>query len=135
MVWIGQDELLLALKRFKGLAKQDLLISELSPQPDYWKTHAEARRQTYAKLIELVEQDGTENACVFAFTEYQKVPNTEADSISDPALKGMIQAIEMFFKVIGIETEQLRWSKFAEFKLNQFLDLIPKAVYDSCIPN
>lgn len=105
MVQVGQDDLLRALKGFKGLAKQDLLLTNDS----YRKTHAEARREIYLRLIEFVETGGFENACVFAYQEYLKLPD---DGGSDsPFIQGRKQALEMFFKVIGISNQQLESSK------------------------
>jgi len=109
MIQVGRDDLLRALKGFKGLAKQDLLIrGELTQENLSKKTHAEARRETYLQLIERLETSSTEAACVFAFDEYHKFSN-QNDNF-DPAIKGHQQALEMFFKLIGIEPEQLRSS-------------------------
>ena len=109
MVQVGQDDLLRALKGFKGLAKQDLLLTnDTGPQANYRKTHAEARREVYLRLIDFIETGGFENACVFAYQEYLKLPE---DITDNPSGQGRKQALEMFFKVIGITPEQLETSK------------------------
>lgn len=47
-----------ALKKFKRLAKQDLLASEFTSEPEFWRGQAEARRATYDTLMGLVEEEG-----------------------------------------------------------------------------
>jgi hypothetical protein len=108
MIQISQDDLLRALKRCKGIAKQDLLPNNLIPQSDFRKAHAEARRETYTKLIELVEGEGIQDACVFAFSTYQSLPVFSPGESIDPAIQGHGQALEMFFNVIGIAGEQVQ---------------------------
>lgn len=125
MVLIGRDDLLRALKRFKGIAKQDLLPNNLNPQTEFWKTHAEARRETYAKLIDLVESSGIENACVFALSEYQNLPSPTEENL-DPSTKGHTQALEMFFNVIGIAVEQLHQMKNGHDDFRQLLNFTPQ---------
>ena len=121
MIQISQDDLLRALKRCKGIAKQDLLPSSSIPQSDFRKTHAEARRETYTKLIELVEGEGVQDACVFAFTEYQSLPELSMAG-SDPATQGHTQALEMFFNVIGIDRAQMKMLHNGSIDFHQLLD-------------
>jgi hypothetical protein len=123
MVQVERDELLRALKGFKGIAKQDLLLIEQTPEAEYRKTHAEARREIYAKLIDLVEGPGIDEACVFALSEYHKVPDfIEGD---DPAISGHIQALELFFKLIGITPDKFKYLKATNNDINQLFALIP----------
>lgn len=133
MIQIGRDDVLRALKSFKGLAKQDLLITN-PPQSEYIRTHAEARREIYAKLIDLVEESGIENACVFAFSEYCKLCNVLDSHNNDPVIKGHSQAFEMFFSIFGITANKLRTSKENEVSINQLLDY-PAFESDYCIQN
>lgn len=120
MVQVERDDLLRALKGFKGIAKQDLLLMEQTPEIEYRKTHAEARREIYAKLIDLVEGSGISEACVFALDEYHKVPETIEED--DAAMNGHLQALELFFKLIGITPRTLKESKN---DASQLLELIP----------
>lgn len=120
MILVDQDDLLRALKRFKGIAKQDLLLAEQNLKAEFRKTHAEARRESYTRLIEMVEESGIENACVFAFSEYLNLPVCPTQ---DPVMEGHIQALEMFFTAVGIEPDKLKMSKsehigFTELMLN-----------------
>ncbi len=125
MIQISREDLLLALKRFKGIAKQDLLPHNLDPHSDYWKTHAEARRETYAKLIELVEGEGIEKACVFAYSEYQNLP-VISSSNDNPAVKGHLQALEMFFNVVGIAIDMIRKMIEEHKELSQLIHFTPQ---------
>ena len=52
MVSVGQADVLRALKKFLRLAKQDLLASEHTTEPAFWREQAQIRRQTYAWLVE-----------------------------------------------------------------------------------
>ena len=107
MIEVSREDLVRALKRFKGLAKQDLLASELTADPAYWRTHAESRRTEYKKLIDLVETSGIEKACVYAFKTYQDL-NTGENEEDFGEYKGREQAIELFFHIFGIDPEKLR---------------------------
>lgn len=123
MIQVTGEDLLRALKRFKGLAKQDLLASEFTPDPQYWRTHAEARRAEYKRLINLIENSGVENACVYAFNTYENLPT--ADEAMTPETKGREQAIELFFQILGIEPEELQISRrnhlnYQEFSIHHF---------------
>lgn len=132
MVQIERDDLVRALKSFKGLAKQDLLAGGTSLQAEYRKTHATARREIYAKLIELVESSGIQNACVFAYQEYR---NLMADGVlptDDPTSSGHFQALEMFFNVLGVSTDKLRSCVNQNYDLDQLLNTTP-AFEDLCI--
>ncbi len=107
MIQVRRDDLLRALKGFKGLAKQELLINgELTEEKLAQKTHALARRETYLQLIEKLEASGTEAACVFAFDEYHKMLDDEHPI--DPVNNGHQQALEMFFQLLGIQPTELR---------------------------
>lgn len=126
MVQIGNDNIIRALKGFKGIAKQELLTPETTPQAQYRKTHAEARREIYTKLIDLVEQSGIENACVFAFSEYRELPISEKlENEIDPVASGKVQALEMFFNVMGLQADQLRQLKSEKVDFSQVLTSSP----------
>jgi hypothetical protein len=124
MVLISQDDILLALKRFKGIAKQDLLASETIPQTEFRRTHAAARREIYAQLINRIEQSGLEDACVFAFTEYRNLPDGES---ADPMVNGHLQALEIFFNIIGVKTEQLKKFKGEQILPEQVINTVIEA--------
>lgn len=107
MVPVEKEDLLRALKRFKSLAKQDLLTSELTSDPVFWQTHAEARRNEYTRLIDLVENFGVEKACVYAFQAYQE-QQQGADGEQTGEHKGSVQALELFFQIIGLSPSEVQ---------------------------
>lgn len=128
MVQIAMDDLLRALKRCKGIAKQELLIKEPAQYNEARKAHAEARREIYAKLIDLVETSDIENACAFAFHEYQNL----SESNNDPAAKGRFQALEMFFNILGIDHNRLNDFKTNNNDVFQLLNMDQPSV-DLCM--
>lgn len=130
MIQVGRDDLLRALKRLKGIAKQDILTSNLTPYPEFWKAHAEARRVEYANLIQLVEDADIEKACAFAFSTYSNLPGaSEGDQIFAET-KGREQAIEFFFRVVGIDVDQLRYARTENLELQTFLSNQPQIYYE-----
>ncbi len=104
MVPVPKDDVLRALKKFRRLAKQDLLASEHTPRPEFWRRQAEARRETYAVLIESVSERGVDAAYrgreglagLPLFREGQ-----------DPAVDGAAQAFELFFRLVGVDEKEL----------------------------
>lgn len=128
MVQITRDDLLRALKRCKGIAKQELLIKEPAQYNEARKAHAEARREIYAKLIDLVETSDIENACAFAFEQYQEL--TECD---DPGVTGRLQALEMFFNVLGIDHNRLFEIKTNHHDIFQLLNTTNQSSADFCM--
>ncbi len=109
MCQVEGEDLVRALKKFKSLAKQDLLASELTNDPLFWRTHAEARRNEYARLIKLIESSGVEQACVYALKRYQETGLCDGGDQS-PDQAGSRQALELFFRVIGVTPERLgKW--------------------------
>lgn len=106
MISLTRNELVGALKKFKSMAKQDILSASSTSDPNYWKEHAEARRQEYYNLIEIVEIKSIEDAYSYALDTYEKLPESH-----NPFLIGKKQAIEVFFQIIGINPEELNVCK------------------------
>ncbi len=106
MCQVEGEDLVRALKRFKSLAKQDLLTSELTTDPYFWRTHAEARRKEYTRLIHLVETSGVEKACVYALQSYKRIRLSKTEE-QDPEQAGARQALELFFKITGCSPGRL----------------------------
>ena len=69
MIQVAKDDVLRGLKKFKRLAKQDLLASGVTSNPDFWRVQAESRRQKYSDLMELVEAKGGDLAFETAAAE------------------------------------------------------------------
>lgn len=129
MVQVAADDLLRALKRCKGIAKQELLINEQTQYYEARKAHAEARREIYNKLIELIETSDIENACVFAFNEYRSL----SERNDDPVIRGRSQALEMFFNIIGIDSDRLKEHKTNNHDLHQLLNTVDQQAVDCCM--
>ncbi len=104
MILVAQDDVLRGLKKFKRLAKQDLLASNMTSNPHFWQSMAEARRRTYDELMELVERVGVENAYVKALDNYRSIRPLASEN---PDTKGRQQALEMFFTILGIDKRSL----------------------------
>ena|SRR5690625_2954766 len=111
MMDVTAKDALRALKKFKRLAKQDLLASELMAEPQFWRQQAEARRATYDVLMQLVEDEGVEAARRYAVDELAALPllrstgSDDAEGARDgnvtAAGKGKRQALEMFVSLLG----------------------------------
>ena len=108
MIQVAKDDVLKGLKKFKRLAKQDLLASSLTSNPDFGKVQAESRRQKYTELMELVEARGVDLAFKTAAAEYAKLPLFGTQDNADPQLRGTEQALEMFFTLLGMTSEQMQ---------------------------
>ncbi|MGI6567259.1 MAG: hypothetical protein GX341_08665 [Firmicutes bacterium] len=108
MIQVAKDDVLRGLKKFKRLAKQDLLASGLTSNPDFWRVQAESRRQKYSDLMELVEAKGVDLAFETAAAEYAKLPLFDTQVSVDPQLRGTEQALEMFFTLLGMSAQDMQ---------------------------
>lgn len=108
MFSVAQRDLLHALKRFRRMAKQDLLASTHTSDPGFWFQQAEARRAQYDELMQSVRTDGVEAAYRRSVHEYTHLPLSH-DGPADPQITGKEKAYEMFFLALGIgPKEQIR---------------------------
>ena len=106
MIRIAKDDVLRGLKRCKRLAKQDLLASSLTDNPQYWNRQAETRRELYSELITAVEQSGVEHAYRLAIQRYASLPfSVSSQNEPDPATSGSRQALEIFLSILGVNGE------------------------------
>lgn len=103
MIVVAKDDVLRGLKRFKRLAKQDLLASSRTSDPAFWEAQAEARRATYTQLMEWIEEVGVEAACERALKEYAALPPVVSDGKTDPVRSGTRQAFDLFFQLVGLD--------------------------------
>lgn len=105
-VRIAAEDVLKALKKFKRLAKQDLLASELMPNPEFWRRQAESRRRVYDELMDRVRDEGVATAYETALQAYAELPLLRADgqdrSEQAADVSGRRQAFEMFFHILGV---------------------------------
>lgn len=105
MIVAAKDDVLKGLKRFKRLAKQDLLADPDTPDPYYWPRQAQSRLETYSELMSVVETQDVTFAYQYAVEQYaelQSLPNR----CDDPSVTGRYQAFRMFFISIGACPDQ-----------------------------
>ena len=102
MIVLAKEDVLNALKNFKRLAKQDLLASSLTTEPELWSAQAEGRRNTYTWLMELVEEHGVDYAYQAAKEKYADLPFLVPENKDDPDIIGTKQALEMLFGILGV---------------------------------
>jgi len=109
VIQLNAEDVIRGLKRLKSLAKQDILISSLAPNPEVWMKMATARKQKYETLMSLVEQYGVPGACEIALEQYASLPAADGDSADiAPHTRGEEQALEVFFKTIGVDGRALK---------------------------
>ncbi len=103
MIVVAKEDVLRGLKKFKRLAKQDLLISRFTPEPHFWEKQAEGRRNTYDRLTKLIFDHGVDHAYKSALKLYVDLPFSFENKIEDAEVIGMKQALEMFFTIVGMQ--------------------------------
>ncbi len=110
MVQLNAEDIIRGLKRLKSLAKQDILISSRAPDPELWLKTATARKEKYEALITLVEEHGVQRAYQIALEDYASlvasVPPDSDGSLT--CAKGEEQALEIFFKTLGLNGDTLQ---------------------------
>lgn len=100
MILVAKEDVLKGLKKFKRLAKQDLLASPLTSNPDFWSQQAEGRRNTYARIMDEINTHGVDHAYHSAVKKYAGLPLFDSKN-PDPDIVGARQALEMFFALVG----------------------------------
>ncbi|NMB38408.1 MAG: hypothetical protein GX994_02400 [Firmicutes bacterium] len=103
MIVVAKEDVLKGLKKFKRLAKQDLLVSQLTSEPVFWTKQAEGRRKTYDRLMEIIDDQGVDHAYKSALKLYAELPFVFTDEIEKAEIIGTSQALEMFFTMIGVQ--------------------------------
>lgn len=103
----SREDVLTGLKRFKRLAKQDILASSLTSRPAFWHQQAEVRREEYTALMAWVEDKGVEAAYQKAVERYEALPLSVSSEEPSPEVSGRQQALEMFFHLLGMDQGQI----------------------------
>jgi hypothetical protein len=101
---LSSEEILRGLKHYRRIAKQDVLRATETANPEAFRTHAEARREVYAKLAERAESQAPDAVVDHALTLYKGLPfvtGTAEDAHAD--IKGQENALENFFLMIGLD--------------------------------
>jgi len=108
-VVLSSDEIIRGLKHYRRIAKQDLLRSAETDNPDAFRRHAEARRSVYARLTEIAQTQSPAEVVREALRRYQELPFvTGSDDGSHTEIKGEENALENFFLMIGLEPKVRR---------------------------
>lgn len=103
-----KETVLKSLNAFKAIAKQDLLMSESTDNPEFWQRHAEARRQIYKSLISMVEEQGVDTSCARALSEYRLLIQEHSKT---PEVEGKLQALENFLQLFGFDERVIKQSQ------------------------
>lgn len=98
-VTLTRDEIISALKHYRSIAKQDILLAGDTPEMQPLKHRAETRRRIYADLIAITEQAGPDGALAQAKTAYREL-HTLAQVGEDKEAE--LHALENFFILIGV---------------------------------
>lgn len=99
---MDKEAILKGLDGFSKLAKQDMLMSVHTKDPDYWRMNAEARHDKYKELYKLIQEEGLEETVKRAIEEYKNLKSED-----DPIMRGKKRALESFFILVGIDPSQL----------------------------
>jgi len=108
-VVLSSDEIIRGLKHYRRIAKQDVLRASETTDPEAFRRHAEARREVYAALSELAQNQTPSEVVEAALKQYQELPFvTGSEDPSHTELKGRENALENFFLMIGLEPKVRR---------------------------
>ena len=109
MIHLAREDVLRGLERFRSIAKQDFLASGLTENPEFWAAQAAARREQYDELISIIETSGVPRAIESAIECYNELPNLHDEpEFSEPETRGSKQALEFFFKAVGVDRRTIR---------------------------
>ncbi|UCH25551.1 MAG: hypothetical protein JSV66_16715 [Trueperaceae bacterium] len=105
-VRLSTNDLVSGLKRYRILARQDLLRAKSVEKPEVWRRHAEARLDVYYALTRLAERRTPEEVVAKAVERYREVPLV-SETLQEKYVRFVAEehAFENFFKLCGIEPE------------------------------
>ena len=103
-VVLSSEDIIRGLKHYRRIAKQDLLRSTETDNPEAFRRHAEARRGIYADLTEVAETQSPSAVVQEALRRYQDLPFVSGSDIGEfTEIKGQENALENFFLMVGLE--------------------------------
>ena len=115
---IAPDVLLDGLKRYRRIAKQDLLATSLSTHPEAAQIHAEARRELYSELAERAQTSPSDAVILHALELYTALPFVSGCApLEHPRIQGREQALENFFVMVGLEPKMRREARSKRTRL------------------
>jgi hypothetical protein len=108
-VVLSSDEIIRGLKHYRRIAKQDVLRSPETEDPEAFLRHAEARRSVYASLSQFAEDHSPAEVVGEALRLYRTLPFvTGSEDREHMEIKGTENALENFFLMIGLEPKVRR---------------------------
>ena len=111
-VVLSSDEMIRGLRHYRRIAKQDILRSTETENPDILRSHAEARREVYAQLATLAEKLSPADVAKEALSYYQELPFTNGSPETEFIdIKAKENALENFFLMIGLEPKIRRQAR------------------------
>ena len=106
---LSSDEIMRGLKHYRRIARQDVLRSPETENPDAFRLHAEARRSIYAHLTDIAESKSPEDVVREALRCYRELPFVTGTADGEHTeIKGKENALENFFLMIGLEAKVRR---------------------------
>lgn len=103
------DQILLGLKHYRRIARQDMLRATETPHPDAFLKHAESRREVYVALGTFAERHATDEVIEHALGLYRSLPFVTGTAEHEyPEVKGQENALENFFLLVGLDPKARR---------------------------
>lgn len=115
---MSTEQLLLGLKHYRRIARQDMLRTSETPHPDAFLKHAEARREIYAALGDYAGAHAPEDVVTHALELYRQLPFVTGSAEHEyPEVKGHENALENFFLLVGLDPKTRREARSKRPKL------------------
>lgn len=103
------EQILLGLKHYRRIARQDMLRAGETPHPDAFLKHAESRREVYVALGVHAEQHATDEVVEYALGLYRALPFVTGTAEHEHTdIKGQENALENFFLLVGLDPKTRR---------------------------
>lgn len=106
---MSTEQMILGLKHYRRIAKQDVLRAAETANPEAFRVHAEARREVYAQLAETAATLSSEDIVEKALQLYRSLPFVSGTAETEyPEIKGRENALENFFLMVGLDPKTRR---------------------------
>ena len=117
---LSTEQILLGLKHYRRIARQDMLRAPETPHPDAFLKHAESRREIYTTLGDYAGGHAADEVMKHALELYQKLPFVTGSAEHEyPDIKGQENALENFFLLMGLDPKTRREARSKRPKLNE----------------
>lgn len=103
------------LKRFRKMARQDMLLAPHTPHPEAFLNAAQTRHALYREFSERLEGgESIGELLEDAIARYKKLPfTTGLPEGEQPELRGQEQALENYFLLVGLSARARREARSA----------------------